>query len=116
MSSTSGNEDQLYPMTSLLLALSHGYSHSPEQLMSDIIALQKKLSPIESFRRRFFTKSNLSMGIGWLVFLLLVFYASKHGGSETPFFDPYEILQVGVMLQECPLCPLLALLPCPDDV
>ena len=50
---------------------------------------------MESFKRRFFTKSNLSMGIGWLVFLMLVFWASKYGGSETPFFDPYEILQVG---------------------
>lgn len=57
-------------------------------------SLQKKLSGLESFKRRFFTKSNLSMGIGWLVFLLLVFWASKHGGTETQFFDPYEILQV----------------------
>ena len=57
-------------------------------------ALQKKLSALESFRRRLFTKSNLSMGIGWLVFLLLVFWASKNGGTETQFFDPYEILQV----------------------
>ena len=56
---------------------------------------QRKLSAVESFKRRFFTKSNLSMGIGWLVFLMLVFWASKYGGSETPFFDPYEILQVG---------------------
>ena len=59
-----------------------------------VVSLQKKLSAFESFRRRFFTKSNLSMGIGWLVFLLLVFWASKNGGTETQFFDPYEILQV----------------------
>lgn len=56
---------------------------------------QRKLSAVESFKRRFFTKSNLSMGIGWLAFFMLVFWASKYGGSETPFFDPYEILQVG---------------------
>ena len=35
------------------------------------------------------------MGIGWLVFLLMVFWASKHGSTgEAKFFDPYEILQV----------------------
>lgn len=83
---------------------------SPDHMMYKALALQKKLSALESFRRRFFTKSNLSMGIGWLVFLLLVLWASKHGGTETQFFDPYEILQVGCVTLEKPLTASLLLI------
>ena len=55
--------------------------------------VQKKVTSLQRFSRRFFTVQNVLLGVGWLAWLALLIFVQAQTADLAPF-DPYEILRV----------------------
>lgn len=57
------------------------------------VLVQKKVTALHRFYRRFFTVQNVLLGVGWLAWLALLIFVQAQTADLAPF-DPYEILRV----------------------
>ena len=55
--------------------------------------MQKKVTALQRFYRRFFTVQNVLLGVGWLAWLALLIFVQAQTADLAPF-DPYDILRV----------------------
>ena len=62
-----------------------------------LVLVQKKVTALQRFYRRFFTVQNVLLGVGWLAWLALLIFVQSQTADLAPF-DPYEILKVGAFL------------------
>ena len=66
--------------------------------------VQKKVTALQRFYRRFFTVQNVLLGVGWLAWLALLIFVQAQTADLAPF-DPYEILRVSKCMLAHPSIP-----------